>query len=342
MLSDLPGAVLTPEPVPSDGEPLELVCDAVVLRIRVETPDGSPWEPALAGEREADPMTGVIAIPVLESWAVPIFPPRTIPCTDLGGGVFTLVLTRGAQAGRYQVGVRGRGLPWSPLEVHVPADAGVIDVRLGAGPYKPDGTLKLTLRHARPVDPSATVVVRVQDLVTRAPIMEPRTVRFSDGAVFTSSLPAGVYALAVDAGPILRERDSGAASVVEQPIWIRSGEERELSVTVPCGARIAVDVTNLESPALPSGASANPWRSSSLRIEREGCLTTDVLFPQVDPSSGRVLEWIRWDPRLGARISGPLPAGNCIVVAALADGRSGRARVELVDGETRTIALRVE
>lgn len=332
----LPREILTPDPVPSDGALLDLVTASAVLRIRVENPDGSPWQPALETSRETDPAARVVAIRELEGWSVAHMEAKALPCTDLGGGVFTFVAETFGQSVNYRVGLRGRGLPWSPLDVHVPEGAGVIDVRLGARPLA-DGVLALTLRHGASIDPSTHVEMRVLDLVSRAQLMPPRTLRPIDGP-FRIPLPAGVYRIELDASPVWGQHQRGPASMVADTVWIRSDEERELDLELPPGARIVVNVKDDEArPGDPQH-----WGGPGLVLERDGEVRRHVLYTKRDPRGEDLLVWVPWDPRIGAQVSGPLPAGPGTIVLVLHDGRKGRARVDLRDGETTTVDIEVD
>jgi hypothetical protein len=361
------GARLTPQPVPSDGKPLELVLARPYLAVHVVDGEGKAWPGAAQvhttvsdGEGQAWPKDTRVAVRATD----------TVP--DVFGSAPSWLVGRRVADGEfvfdvatdrsYRVGLLGGNQPWRPVEVDVPPGAGRVDVRLTAAAEVPLGVLRVDVQSAEPAT-SAFVRVRVEDQVSGLVLVDRDDRYYDDGSSRNVlSLPEGDYRVVVDGHPLLdgwhgvlwHERAGGR---LEADVHIQRGREARVTGTLPSGARLRVRVsgeaTEADREAIRSADRGYTvgwpnWQERfPHRVQLLLCAAAREPIPVefVEEWTGSSAAGKHLTPflELGQEdVSQVLPAGRFTLEAHLPGGRVARAPVTLVDGQTTEVALTFE
>jgi hypothetical protein len=273
--------------------------------------------------------------------------PREVETPD-GQRVFDLEAD-----GVYRVTLASGDVATVSRRVVVPPGAERIEVELAVVP-RASGWLAVDVVIADAHPSSVPPRVRVEDPVTNAIVA---TVD-ADFASTTNplALPEGRHRVAIEGYALTpfpaHPRPADRGGRVEAVVDVVRDETTIVCARLPEGARIRLRVVGLGPEgslppvaALVPGDLATVWIDLSsadrARLDRlEAFLLDDERAPvraaffDADPSEPTTRA-----PDPGARTSGLLPAGRFVLLARLADGRSARAPVELVDGATTAVVL---
>jgi len=364
--------LLTPEPVPADGERLELELSRPHLAIRLLSSDGGEWTGApVAVQQQSfrDERT--------ERWPeVPTI--MVFPCTPAGGdevvqggvlegrttgpGLAIYELPAGA---RYLVGAQGGGFPGELQVVEVPSGAGRVSVELLAPPPRELGSVSISILHAgRELTGRARdepeFDVYLESLDTAVVLLSRKEYR--ETAPFVLTAPAGRYRVVAEGRPyvehhhgvLMTERDLGRSEVEFDLV---AGDTRELMLELDLGTRIELTLAG-EGTAGDRAAVLTewPWLGEPGREEelaafaararvyllRPGRRPEPVYFTTewgATSAAGTHLEE-RWPP--GAKhVSQVLPTGSYRLVARMPGGRTAAVTVTLRQGETSAVELSI-
>lgn len=357
-----PAALLTPVPVPSNGEPLDLVRTRPYLAVRVVDADGVAWakvEHALRAELDG-------GWPREPHVAVAPSRPQFVPWNGLedwtkGRRVAVGEFVFDVRAGTtYRVGVLGGSQRWTPLEIEVPADAGRIDVTLSATPEVPRGSLLVDV-----VTPegkrTSQLAIRIEDPRT-GDVVVNRAELFDAGWPQGFSLPEGDYRVVVDGAPstdffhgtLMQERQLGR---FEADARVVADATVRVAGTLSRGARVRVKLAGTANDADRAAIAAqfagstvgiDDWNEvlaarAGLLLCAEGRRPIVVEFTEEITGSSAAGTQLSNHLALGATdVSQIVPAGRFTLEARLPGGRVVSAPVVLVDGETTEVELAFE
>jgi hypothetical protein len=333
--------------VPADGRELVLSLTRPHLVVRVLDEAGEPW----------------LCPPIYPPRGLPVDWPKTphLALLRVGGedapwGVLddTRARTVGeasvfelAPGARYLVGLVGGQEPWDPLVVE--ARDGRTDVELRVKQTLRPGTLVVTA-DLRPGSLGAAVRLRLEDPRTGFALVQVDALEFGADPP-TVTAPAGDWRLVVEGQAWYdmtgRRLDRGAFGRFETRVEIRPDERTPVHVALPEGARLALTATChpcapdavADGDLGPDGVAvtlgdANHWHTA-VRFEPPPAGPDD---PGWDPMRSRARP--PTNLRLGVEtIAEGLPAGQWTLLGRLADGRTARTEVVLVDGETTEARL---
>ncbi|GEM_PF-2607528 len=360
--------LLTPQPVPSHGEPLEFQLSRPHLAIHVTQADGSPPPErfrALRMQRshsDIDEWPDTPGLLVTLGW-------EDVPVGDrIGGylkaratgpGEFTVELDDDVSV---VVGVLGGDLPWRPQRVDVPPGAGRVDVDLVMPEPAIPGTLVLDVVDSAGEPVVRQLRVRVSDTTSGVTLVDkPFDFPHTGDWPLRLSLPEGEYDLLVEGHPwfdtrhgsLMRRRVHGKH---EQPLLITPAQELRVTASVSDGARLSLSAHGLPTAADRQGVRdwdpredtveyVEYWaRYVEVHLEREGRWPERVEFPKYTEDGtpavrGRLISGIG----LGSEgVSEMLSPGEYTLVATTQGGRTLRRDVLLIAGQTLTVTLRFD
>lgn len=357
-----PAALLTPVPVPSDGEPLDLVRTRPYLAVRVVDADGLPWAKVEhAFRRDVDG-----GWPPDPRVAVTPSRPEFVPRDGLEGwtkgrrvavGEFVFEVRTSTT---YRVGLIGGSQRWAPLEIEVPANAGRIDVTLQATKEASRGSLLVDV-----VTPdgkrTSRLSIRIEDPRTGDVVVD-RAELFDAGWPQGFSLPEGDYRVVVDGAPSIGYfhgtlDDPRQFGRFEAGARVVAGSTVRVAGTLPRGARVRVKLVGAANDADRAAIAAQfvgvsvgieNWNEvlaarAGLLLCTEGRRPIEVEFTEVWGSTSAAGTHLSNHLALGATdVSQLVPAGRFTLEARLPGGRVVSKPVVLVDGETTEVELAFE
>ena len=354
--------LLTPEPVPSDGTPLELVLARPSIAVSLVDSSGQPQvlEPLPKSGGSWNQQREWESGPVLKVMPHP-------EDNALRRGAGRVLSHRGADSTRhlfdvepghrYLVGLVGSGIVWQPLEVQVPHAADRVEVTYVVGRRVPTGTLALKVLSE---DDHYRVTVRPEG-------GGPVVYHFDGGSWHDMleedpgpiELAPGGYGIQVlgeahverQHGTLLAARKSGGWT---GSFRIESGVTTALTADLGGVAHLRVTV---EGQVLPEDVEAFERRTPDqhedtvlhhsaravLDLHRFGAAPERVSFqPQSEGGDpfylfGRRLEWGLPIGTTGT--SEALDPGRYVLTARMLGGRFASKEVELVEGETLEVTL---
>ncbi len=364
--SGRPTTLLTPEPIPSHGEPLHLRLSRPHLALHVRHADGSVPGPGFTTHRfsrlydtldEWPEQSGLIVSLAPEDahtreWRGPYLEPKQV-----GPGEFVLDVDAELSV---DIGVIGGGAPWRPQRVTLPPGAGRVDV---------DVVLAEEVR-------TAALVLGVVDSAGE-PLVEQVRVRLSDpatgvvlydkGCDYTDEgdwplrveLPEGEYRLLVEGhawiedhhGTLMEQREHGA---FEQDILLSSAGDLAVTARLGAGARLDLKIVGAASAEeqklleekrdgfVSFGDSKPPEAPSvSLRLEREGRWPEYPSFRRFAMGGTSAAGTHMFSSLLlgSEGVSEILTPGEYTLVATIAGGRSLERKVVLAPGQTLQVLL---
>ena len=350
--------IMTDEPVPSDGSPLELELTRPHLAVHVSTADGSVPTDEFGmrglGLRLAHgswPKTVALMVsfapahPVLGGWGSPYLSgPSTIP------GEFIVPL---GDLRSVDVGIHGGAVPWRPLRVAVPEDAGRIDVNLVIPEPVAMGTLILDVQDS--AGEAVTTGLRARLLGPQSGVvLLEEVVHYSWQHLWPLrwTLPEGQYRLVVEGqakidyhhGNLMNAREHGAFDGL---IEISPGAETRLTAKLQDGARLRLRLigeTELSDRALmrardafaPDDEIEARARVVTLHLERAGRWPQALNFSQPEGGLASTLA-------LGNEATSEvLTPGTYTLVATMVGGRTVRRALVLQPGETSFVILQLD
>lgn len=361
-----PGAALTPSPVPSDGEPLELVLARPHIAVEIVDEKGAPWiapkpdprrKRSSAGWSFGDPPPeALLAIaPMLEDLPSGMSSEAWIDTKDLGAGRHAADVVAGHG---YWVGLLGVSQPWRPVRVAVPEGAGRVDVRIVALDPKPPGVIVVDMRSAAGESLTRGIAIRVEDPASGCALVD-RDEFYGETFPLRLELPEGQYRVVGDGAPfvdnhhgvLLTPRALGRAEAL---VRVTSGGEIGVALQLAEGARLrlrlagqanAADRAAVEAKYRGYSFGEEDWREvhaarATILLRSDGNRPVDVLFTEEWTGSSAAGTHLSRELALGKEdVSQVLPAGRFTLEAWLPGGRVARAPVTLVDGQTTAIAL---
>lgn len=338
--TDAGEVLLTRPPVLADGRELTLQLERPHLVVRVLDADGRPWAcpPVFPPRGDAEGWPGAPHLVVLcvgterePSAAIEDASARQI------GGATVFELARGAS---YLVGLLGGDEPWDPVPLEAGDGRRDLELRLTGALVR--GTLEVqTFGGGRVLE--TDVRLRVEDPRSGLPLLRVEELERLERP-WTFDVPPGHWRLVVEgrasfAWDTGRRSGPGAVGTFESDIEIREGERTLVRADLPVGARLV-----LSASGPPCAADARDV--TGLGIDRVAVTLTDgshwprdVVFDHVPTVSPRGRQ-PQSHARLGAdSVAECLPAGRWTLSGRLADGRTARTEVVLVDGETTEARL---
>jgi len=361
-----PGTLLTPSPVPSDGQPLELVLARPHIAVEIVDERGEPWiapKPDPRSKRRSagwsfgdPPPEALLAIaPMVEDLPSGRSSEAWIETKDLGAGRHAADVAAGHD---YWVGLFGVSQPWRPVRVAVPEGAGRVDVRIVALGPKPPGVLIVDLRSAAGESLTRGIAIRVEDPVSGFALVD-RDEFYGETFPLRIELPEGEYRITGEGAPfvdthhgvLLRPRELGRAEAL---VRVTSGGETAVALQLAEGARLrlrlagqanAGDREAVETKYRGYSFGEENWQEvhaarAVILLRSEGTRPVDVLFTEEWLETSAAGTHLTRELALGKEdVSQVLPAGRFTLEAWLPGGRVARAPVTLVDGQTTAVAL---
>lgn len=357
---------LTPEPVVSEGAPLELRLQRTYLAVKLVDERGQPWtdgvslgDPNWWGGRDRAtagkvwPESTTIVVMRARSSALPGEYAEERIEGQRAGDEFVFVVPDDAHL---RVGLVGGTQTWRPIDVDVPRFAGRVEVTVAASSADTRGTLSVVVRDFEGRTLNSLCSIRIEDVDDGAALVFD-DLREEPGSPRTYRLPEGRYRVVVQGEPLIDGFHGivwagSNCGRVEELVDVRRGATTDLLAVLPVGARIQLALAGEISEAQRQAQRDQNPPGFDLRflldehdaartmLVREGRRPIPVRFPYFlrgsSAQGNHVGDWLA----LGTEAtSEPLPAGRFELVARLADGREVRAPVELVDGVTTKLSL---
>lgn len=357
--------LLTPQPVPSHGEPLELQLSRPHLAIHVTQADGSLPPESFSALRmgrigsDLDEWPEAPGLLVILGWEdVPVNKRYGgyLKARATGPGEFIVELDDDVTV---VVGALGGDLPWRPLQVNVPPGAGRVDVDLVMPEPARPGTLVLDVVDSAGEPVVQQLRVRVSESSSGVTLVDkPFDILREGDWPLRLSLPEGEYDLLVEGHPwidwhhgtVVYRRGHGKH---EQPLLISPAQEIHVTSSISDGARLSLSIHG--QPTAADRQAVRDWdpredtdefvefwaRYVELHLEREGRWPERVDFPKYTEDgtpavSRRLLSGIA----LGSEgVSEMLSPGEYTLVATTQGGRTVRRDVRLIAGQTLAVTL---
>jgi hypothetical protein len=348
--------MLTSVPVPSTGDPLELVFERPHLVVQLADAAGLPWtgqaEVALPLRRRPTEWTDapeIVVVPVgerLDETEEPGLARRFLHGSPLSRTRFEFELAEGQS---YLVGLRRRGQAWRPIAVAVPYGASRIERTLVVADDSAMGTLVVSVLDASG-NAEQSVAVRIEDPASGAQI-EWVGASLWDASPLRLALPAGEWRVVVESaaprgyhGELAGPRRAGA---FETLVFVLSDAETHVEARLGSGARLRVRTERLGREGLhteiPGAAPSEPGEEPELvtfSLHRKDRWPLPVEFLQSESFTMYGPDLVTCLPLGEEQTSERLAAGRFTLRATLAGAGPLDTAVELVDGETTDIVVR--
>lgn len=354
---DTMSGLLTDEPVEAGGPSLSLTFGRPHLIVDVVDDRGRPLELEDPMRRRGHEPGGtptrwpanerLCVVPALDAaqpgttWLARQEPPGS-------GGRHVVEVVAGAT---YLVGLYGGSQAWRPARVEVPVDAGRVPVRVVVAPASEVGRVRVDA-HAGDRRIEYGLRFACEDFATGIVLFENRV---PTGFPFEVELPAGEYRVVVE-GAYEPPHVDGHGSTsrhgrFESRAIVRSNETVVIDARPGVGARLDLrlqgepddlDREGYRRHETTNRANEDRAFRAELRLV-EAMRAPRIVHFTTDPSGPTpiALHDTTRLPLGGRAISELLPAGAFTLEAALPSGRVARTRVELIDGETTTVTLRM-
>ncbi|MFT7461962.1 MAG: hypothetical protein ACI9EF_000296 [Pseudohongiellaceae bacterium] len=351
--------LLTPQSVPSHGQPLELQLTRPHLAIHVTQADGSPppkgfrrlYVDSITSQLDEWPDEPRLLVTLArgdvpsENWRDAYPEAQTT-----GPGEFIVELEDDVTV---FAGVLGGDMTWQPLTIVVPAGAGRIDVELVMPEPAVHGTLVLDVLDSLGAPVLREVQVRVSDPTSGVILFnKPFTHTDEEDWPLRLTLPDGQYQLLVEGhawverrhGTVMTPRNHGR---FEQQLLISPAHETHVTAVLSAGARLSLNVYGVPTeadrlavrdwdPRDDSDEYVESWAPRvELRLQRPGH------WP--DPVNFRRRKQLFSSMHMGSEgLSEMLSPGDYTLVATTTGGRTIRREVQLIAGQTLAVSLRFD
>lgn len=362
---------LTPDPVQSDGIPLQLQLERTVLAVRIVDEQGERWKGTVGMGDVSDRFRGGERARITDRWpadtTIIVQPvsgsaepngresPRHAGSVD-GEGVFVVPVVAGT---RYRVGLIGGFQPWKPVDVEVPAFAGRTEVVVTATSVDARGLLSVRVVAGNGEALNGGYSIRIEDVAEGATLLFD-DLRVNQGTPHEFKLPESRYRVVVRGEPFIEFHHGtlvggSANGRFETLVDVSRDSTTRIDATLPAGARIRLSIAGevldedreavyAAHPGSTFGGPIEFWAGRAATT----LVTADrwpipVPFPyELTGSSAAGTHLGDWLALGSEGTSELLPAGRYRIEARLPGGRSTSAEVTLVDGQTTTVTLAIE
>lgn len=348
--------VLTPGPVPADGEPLELSLRRPHLRVRLVGPeedteqDTEPREDfatsssPFSRRRQTWPSKPRLVVQAAAQAARLDGSPRSLPARLVRAGEYVVEVE---EEETYVVGAYGGAHPWVERVVHVPPGAGRIEVELPLPAASEPGGLLISVVDSGGEPRTRDISLQLYDAAAEVPVVRYDEFRGVEWPM-RIELPAARYRLVVrDEGNGRRWGSGGrrTSGLFDTLVDVLPATDVPVVAALPDGARIQLQLTGEANEADLAGAKERLGERGARWAE---AVARSVRVVLVD-DDGEVAQEVAFE-REGGRIDSRVPfgyegtsnvvfAGRFVLEVRTEGGRVASTPVTLVDGETVEVAL---